>query len=105
MPTAFADVAAPIRKLYVLYLESSNPALFSVAEKRVLNWALVKGASPSEINNGPGTLPLVARYGSKALMGHTTDSVRPRPNNQAITTPRVCHLLACQFLPCMHNVH
>ena len=61
--TAFAEVAAPIRKLWVLYCESSKPAVFSVAERRDLNWALVRCAPLSEINcySEPGALPRIAK--------------------------------------------
>ena len=69
-----------MRKLWVLYFESSRPALFNVVERRVLNWALVNGNPLSETNSEPGVLPLIARYGSKALTGHTTESVFPRHN-------------------------
>ena len=57
MPTAFAEVAAPIRKLWVLYFESSRPAFFNVAERRVLKCALVSDAPLSEMNNEPGAFP------------------------------------------------
>ena len=77
MPAALAEVAAPMRKLWVLYLESSKSALFNVVERRVLNWALVKGKPLSEMNSEPGVLPLIAKYGSKTLTGHTTESVSP----------------------------
>ena len=61
MPTAFAEVAAPIRKLWVLYFESSKPAFFNVAERRVLKCALVRGTPLSEMNNGPGAVFRIAR--------------------------------------------
>ena len=80
MPAAFAVVATPKQKLWVLYFESSRPTLFNVVERRVLNWALVKGKPLSETNSEHGVLPLIARYGSKALTGHTTESVFPRHN-------------------------
>ena len=80
IPTAFAEVAGPMQKLWVLYLESSKPALFNVVERKVLNWALVKGKLFSEMNSEPGVLPLIARYGSNTLTGYTTESVFPRHN-------------------------
>lgn len=61
MPTALAEVAAPIQKLWVLYFELSKPAFLSVAERRALNCALVSGAQLSEMNNKPGAFPQIAR--------------------------------------------
>ena len=51
-----------------------------MVERRVLNWALVNSNPLSETNSEPGVLPLIARYGSKALTGHPTESVFPRHN-------------------------
>jgi len=45
IPAAFAEVATPILKLWVLYLESSTPVFLNVADMRVLNCALAKGPS------------------------------------------------------------
>jgi len=51
-----------------------------------------------------GTLPLPG-----TLRWHITNNNNntntAETNNQAITTPRVCHLLARRFLPRMCNVH
>ena len=79
MPTAFAEAAVPIRKLYmwVLYFESPQPAFFNVAERRDLKCVPVRGAPLSEMNSGPGTF---FKLLSKVLIGHTTNSVRPRHN-------------------------
>ena len=78
MPAILAEVAAPILKLCVLYLESSKPASLSVAESKVLNCNLVNGVPSSKENKDPRVLPRIARYGSRALTGHTTDSMRPK---------------------------
>ena len=80
IPVAFADVAAPILKLCVLYFESSSPASFNVADSKLLNEARDNGDPSSKINRGPEPLPLSARCGRKALMGHTTESVRLKHN-------------------------
>ena len=42
-------VDGSMRKLWVLYFESSRPALFNVVERWVLNWALVNGKPLSMI--------------------------------------------------------
>ena len=75
MPAILAEVAAPILKLCILYLESSKPARMSVAESKVLNRILVNGVPSSKENKGPGVLPRIARYGSTALTKHTTNLV------------------------------
>ena len=75
MPATLAEVAAPMQKPWKLCLDSSKPALFNVVERRVLNWALVRGKPLFEMNSEPCVLPLIAKYGSKALTGHTTESV------------------------------
>ena len=48
--TALTVVAAPILKLWVLYSESFKPAVLSVIETRVLNWAVVSGVLFYEMN-------------------------------------------------------
>ena len=78
MPAILAEVAALILKLCVLYLELSKPARLSVAESKVLNRNLVNGVPSSKENKDPRVLPRIARYGSRALTGHTTDSVQPK---------------------------
>jgi len=80
MPAAFADVAAPMQKLWVLNLVSSRPACFKTVDRRDLKPALVSGVPSGRMNNGPGLLPRTAKYGSNALTGHTGESVRPRHN-------------------------
>jgi len=60
--------------------ESSSPASFNVADSKLLNEARDNGDPSSKINRGPEPLPLSARCGRKALMGHTTESVRLKHN-------------------------
>jgi len=92
MPAILAEVAVPIRKLWVLYWESSKPANLSVADSKVLNWVLVNGVPSLKANNGPGELPRIAKYGSTAFTGQTTDAVRPR---HKLTPMRKGSILDC----------
>jgi len=78
MPAILAEVAAPMGKLWVLYLESSKPARLSVAESKALNQGLVSDVPSSNENNGPGVFPQIAKYDSTAFTGKTTDSVQPK---------------------------
>jgi len=53
MPTAFADIAAPILKLWVLYCESSSPAAFNVVDSKFLNEVHDKGDPSCMVKSGP----------------------------------------------------
>jgi len=52
--SVLAEVTAPMRKLWMLNLESSKPAFFNTVDKKVLKWALVSGVPLERVNNGPG---------------------------------------------------
>ena len=59
--TALAVVAAHILKMWGLYSESFKPAVLSVIETRVLNWALVSGVLFNEMNKLPGDFLQIAK--------------------------------------------
>ena len=76
MPAAFADIAAPILKLWVLYCESSSLAAFNVVHSKFLNEVHVNGdPSCMVVKSGPGCFPLSAKYGSNALIGQICEPV------------------------------
>ena len=70
--------SCPDSKAVRIILRVVQPAHLSVAESKVLNRNLVNGVPSSKENKDPRVLPWIARYGSRALTGHTTDSVRPK---------------------------
>lgn len=79
MPASFADVAAPILKLWVLYKVSSNPDCLRTSDKRDLKSCCERGTLPPlQINKGPGVAPRAAKYGNNALTGHSEESVLPK---------------------------
>ena len=68
-PANFADVAAPMRKLWVVYLWWSSPVVVRIAERDALKNCLVSGVLLLVMKRGPGLLLLRARYGRIALIG------------------------------------
>ena len=68
-PANFADVAAPMRKLWVVYLWWSSPVAVRIAERDALKNCLVSGVLLLVTKRGPGLLLLRARYGRIALIG------------------------------------
>ena len=57
-PANFADVAAPMRKLWVVYLWWSSPVAVRIAESDALKNCLVSGVLLLVTKRGPGLLPL-----------------------------------------------
>ena len=53
---SFCKSDSPNPKAMNVVLELSKPAFFNVAERRVLNYALVKDAPLSKMNSEPGAL-------------------------------------------------
>ena len=66
IPTALADVAAPMRKLCVLYCRLSKLMCFKTVNNAVLKNCQVRWVPLAVINRGPSFFPLNTRYGSIA---------------------------------------
>ena len=78
IPSALADLAAPMRKLCVLYCQSSKPMCFKIVDNAVLKYCRVRGVPLAVINRGPSFFSLNTKYGSIALTGQTVCSVAPK---------------------------
>ena len=78
MPTSLAVVAAPIRKLCVLYHLSSIPVRWRVEVTKEANSCRVKYKSSANTNKGPGLAPLITRYGMIAQTGQMSFPLFPK---------------------------
>ena len=71
IPAFLATVAAPIRKLWVLYSCVSKPCWWRMSLSAEANIFLLSVALSGKENNGPGCFPLIARYDMITLTEHT----------------------------------
>ena len=78
MLAGLAEVAAPIRKLWMLYFLLSMISADSRSSNASLKRCRVRPLPSWSINSGPERLPLNAKYGRMLLMGHKSLLVLPR---------------------------
>ena len=78
MPTCLADVAAPIQKLWMLNWDESICSSSNALSRALLKACLVNHLPLENRNNGPGVLPRLDRYCTRACTGHTAWPVFPK---------------------------